>query len=120
MLEHSIDHLFKRGVTLLTGSGRQYPYPQLLPFLRIETTPAEYQRIRAHPYPGVYVLIPAPDAAYWQLVPRHKYAECPFCGMEYIEPADPYALVGWDTQNNEYTAVGEPRSTYIAYKTLYV
>src|SRR3982750_3695688 len=65
-----------------------YPFPELIPQLQFMCNPAEYRRL---PEPKAY----REEPEFWAMMPTYRYAECPFCGHEYREKANTYALLGW-------------------------
>lgn len=65
-----------------------YPYPSLVPLLKVLTTPAEYIKTsQSKDYKK------NPD--FLKILPEYTYAYCPFCRTEYREPANTYQLKGW-------------------------
>lgn len=63
-----------------------YPYPELIPLLKFQTTPAEYLEALAHKKAT------RDESHFHSLLPVYRHAICPICQTECTEALDTYSL----------------------------
>jgi hypothetical protein len=68
-----------------------YPYPELIPLLKLKCEPEEYKRL-GYSYRNQNGLAPRKDPNYLQIIPSYLYARCPICQTDCYAKIDTYNL----------------------------